>query len=338
VVELEQESMEACKKLLADFVRWMKLRGFSGSSQKSYPQSVKSFFALLSDKGIVEDESIDVGAITPQIVAEYQAWLYERVSPKTYAKLCANTQLVMLGILITFCRFLLSTHRIVKDPCCDLRLPRQIRRLPKDLLTPKEVKKLLSVPDTNTVVGFRDRVMLEIFWCTGMRISELLSLAVEDINFREGLVTIRQGKGAKDRVVPIGEGALEWMREYIERVRPLLLKSFKYQGDLLFPGRNGKRFDKSGFQAKLQVYRRRARLKKKVTTHTFRHTLATEMLKRGADLRHIQEMLGHDRLSTTQKYTHIVKADLKKMHGHAHPRERVAFVDIAYRGTSHEVG
>jgi len=252
----------------------------------------------------------------------------------------------MLAILITFCRFLVSTHCIAKDPCCDLRLPRQIRRLPKDLLTPEEVKKLLSIPDTNTVVGFRDRVILEIFWATGMRIGELLFLAVPDINFNEGLVTIRQGKGGKDRVVPVGKGALNWIKEYLDRVRPLLAqqahKNFEHgtsNFELLFPRRKWKRLDKAGVHAKLKVYQRRARLKKNLFSHLFRHTLATEMLKRGADLRHIQELLGHERLRTTQKYTHIVKEELRKVHGQTHPREkegtgnRLQGTEVVYHGT-----
>jgi len=307
--------------LMDDFRQWMALRGFTQGSQKHYGQQLKLFFKLLEEKSIIEDLRIDLSSITPQIVAEYQAYLYDYISPKTCAKLNPNSQLGMLAILITFCRFLVSTHRLAKDPCQDLRLPRQRKSLPKDLLTTDEVRRLLSIPDTHTVVGFRDRVILEIFWATGMRISELLSLTVQDIDFKEGLVTIRQGKGGKDRVVPLGKGALGWIGEYIQRVRPLVVQSFG-PSDFLFVGRKGKRLDKTGVHAKLKVYQKRARLKKNLFSHLFRHTLATEMLRRGADLRHIQELLGHQRLRTTQRYTHIVKTDLKKVHGRTHPREK----------------
>ena len=319
------------EQLLTEFRRWMALRGFSESSQAHYRQQLKLFFRLLEEKSGQENGEADLSAITPQVVAEYQAYLYDYISPKTCAKLNPNSQLGMLAILITFCRFLVSTHRLAKDPCQDLRLPRQRKSLPKDLLTSEEVRRLLSIPDTNTVVGFRDRVILEIFWATGMRISELLSLTVSDINFNEGLVTIRQGKGGKDRVVPLGKGTLGWIGEYIQRVRPLVVQSFG-PSDFIFVGRKGKRLDKTGVHAKLKVYRKRARLKKNLFSHLFRHTLATEMLRRGADLRHIQELLGHERLRTTQKYTHIVKAELKKVHGQAHPREQVPFCAVTYRG------
>ena len=321
------------EQLLTEFRRWMALRGFSDGSQAHYRQQLKLFFRLLEEKSGQENGEVDLSAITPAFIGEYQAYLYDYISPKTCAKLNSNSQLGMLAILITFCRFLVSTHRLAKDPCQDLRLPRQRKSLPKDLLTSEEVRRLLSIPDTNTVVGFRDRVILEIFWATGMRIGELVSLAVEDIDFHEGLVTIRQGKGGKDRVVPLGKGTLDWIGEYIERVRPLFcLKQGRNElRPYLFPGRKGK-LDKTGIHAKLKVYRKRARLKKNLFSHLFRHTLATEMLRRGADLRHIQEMLGHERLRTTQKYTHIVKAELKKAHGQAHPREQVPFCAVTYRG------
>jgi len=330
-------SQENLSSLIEAFRRWMALRGFSESSQAHYRQQLKLLFRLLEEKDVIEGDEIHLSAITPQVVAEYQAYLYDYISPKTCAKLNPNSQLGMLAILITFCRFLVSTHRLAKDPCQDLRLPRQRKSLPKDLLTTDEVRRLLSIPDTHTVVGFRDRVILEIFWATGMRIGELLSLAVQDIDFKEGLATIRQGKGGKDRVVPLGKGALGWISEYIERVRPLVVRSMG-ESNLLFVGRGGKHLDKTGVHAKLKVYRKRARLKKNLFSHLFRHTLATEMLRRGADLRHIQELLGHRRLRTTQRYTHIVKTDLKKVHGRTHPREkeetgnRLHGTEAVYRG------
>ena len=331
---------ENVSSIVAAFQQWMGLRGFAPVSRSNYCQQLKLFFRLLEEKEVICEGQLNLAAITPQVVAEYQAYLYDYISPKTCAKLNPNSQLGMLAILITFCRFLVSTHRLAKDPCQDLRLPRQRKSLPKDLLTTKEVRRLLSIPDTNTVVGFRDRVILEIFWSTGMRISELLSLAVADVNFSEGLLTIRQGKGGKDRVVPVGQGTLNWLREYLDKVRPLLAQQAQKNQkpetrnqELLFPGRRGKRLDKTGVHAKLKVYQKRARLKKNLFSHLFRHTLATEMLRRGADLRHIQELLGHEKLTTTQKYTHIVREELKKVHGQTHPREQAKEkIDVVYRG------
>ena len=144
-------------------------------------------------------------------------------------------------------------------------------------------------------------------------------LAVEDIDFERALVTIREGKGGRTRVVPLGASVVGWLREYIEKARPWL--AMNGGAETLFLSRFGRRMEKSGLFYKLRIYQRRAKIKKRLTGHTFRHTLASEMLKAGADLRHIQELLGHEKLTTTQRYLHIVKGDLKRVHGKTHPRE-----------------
>jgi len=323
---------ENISSLVTDFQRWMALRGFSERSRESYPQNLNLFFRFLESEKIIEEGRLDPATLDPQVIADYQAYLFEYVSPKTGKKLKADSQLTMLCSLVTFCRFLKSTHRLATDPSKSLRLPRQTHSLPAALLTPHEMRRLLALPKINTVLGFRDRAILEVFWCCGLRISELLFLTVGDINFEEGLLTIRQGKGGKDRVIPLGETVLKWLKEYLEKVRPLLVSASSSRPSPLFLSRRGLPIDKSGLLKKLKVYQRRAGIKKNLVGHSFRHTLATEMLKRGADLRHIQELLGHEKLTTTQRYTHVVKAELKKVHGKTHPREQTPFASVAYRG------
>ena len=205
--------------------------------------------------------------------------------------------------------------------------------IPSDILTTDEVRRLLAQPDLHTPTGFRDRCILELFWATGMRINELLSLAVEDLDFAQRFCTILHGKGGKQRVVPVGFLTLEWIQEYIDHARPLLLDPQQPQTATLFLSRWGKRLDKSGLFYKLKAYQQRAGIKKHLTAHSFRHTLATQMLNSGADLRHIQELLGHENLTTTQRYLHVAKGDLKKVHAHTHPREVYGSANgVAYHG------
>jgi integrase/recombinase XerD len=231
------------------------------------------------------------------------------------------SQIHALSYVQSFFRFLKTTKRIALDPSRVIRLPHAPQTLPAALLTPEEMRRLLAVPDLHTPTGFRDRCILEVFWTTGMRIGELLALNVGDVDFAQALGTIQHGKGGKPRVVPLGAGALAWLREYVDEVRPLLLSSAAKPHETLFLSRFGERMDKSGLHYKLKAYQRRAGIKKNLTAHSFRHTLASEMLRAGADLRHIQELLGHGNLTTTQRYLHVVKADLKKVHGRTHPRE-----------------
>jgi len=224
-----------------------------------------------------------------------------------------------------------STFIIAIDPTEIIRLPRHPKPLPAVLLTPEEVRKLLAQPNLHSPLGFRDRVIFEVFWSTGMRVGELIALEVDDVRFDEGLITLRAPKGRKDRSIPVGEGALAWLKEYTLRVLPLLRKGGS--DPHLFLSRHARDMEKTSVFHKLKLYLRRARIKKPVGTHTFRHTLATEMLKAGADLRHIQEQLGHENLHTTQRYLHIVKAELKKVHGRTHPREvNTPSLPAAYRG------
>lgn len=330
--KLEGVKVEGVPDLLEAFEAWIRLQGFSQNSPRDHRQKVGRFFAFAERRGLVDQSGqVDLREIDQEVIADYQAFLFETVSEKTGRKLSTASQINYLSYLEAFYRFLKSTKRIVIDPTEIIRLPRHPKPLPAVLLEPQEVRKLLAQPNLHNPLGFRDRTMLEVFWSTGMRVSELTGLEVADVRFEEGLITLRAPKGRKDRSIPVGEGALGWLYEYIERVRPMLAKG----GDdpHLFLNRHGRGLDKTGVFCKLKLYRRRAGLRKPIGTHTFRHTLATEMLKAGADLRHIQEMLGHDNLHTTQRYLHIVKAELKKVHGKTHPREVHPSQPVQYRGS-----
>jgi integrase/recombinase XerD len=319
---LSLEKLATWDELMTAWKQWLAAGNYAKDAPKDFPQKVRLLRLFLHGRGLIDAESrVDLAAIDPATMGDYQAFVYDYVSAKTGKPLSTQTQIHCLSYVQSFFRFLRQSGRTAFDPAKIIRLPRHPQRLPVDLLTPEEMRRLLAVPDLGTPMGFRDRCIYELFWCTGMRVSELLSLAVEDIDFARALVTIRHGKGDKPRVVPLGAGVVGWLREYIEKVRPWLAANATEGSPTLFLSRFGQRMDKSGLFYKLRAYQRRAKIKKKLSTHTFRHTLASEMLKAGADLRHIQELLGHENLTTTQRYLHVVKADLKKAHRKTHPRE-----------------
>jgi integrase/recombinase XerD len=257
-----------------------------------------------------------------------------------------QSQIGILNSLQVFHKFLVKTHRLLADPTAALQLPKEPKRLPGKILAPVEMKRLLNQPDTATVLGFRDRTLYEVFYSTGLRVTEATRLRVPDADLSQATLFIAESKHFKDRYVPVGQTACRFLAEYLQRVRPLLLRNSAASAPLseipslvegretLFLSRLGRALDKSGVENKLQLYAARARIRKHVTVHVFRHTLATEMLRHGADLRQIQELLGHKNLRTTQIYTHIMKGELKRIQAQCHPREQVLLPDgfVCYRG------
>lgn len=245
--------------------------------------------------------------------------------------LAINSQLNILCALKVFYTFLHESGELLHNPAESLRLPKERKTLPTAILTAAEARRLLKQPDLNTVSGFRDRTMLEVLYSCGLRISELRQLKEEDFDSFNRTLRIQEGKGDKDRLVPLGETACRYLGEYLAQVRPLLLKD---KTDVLFLNRYGKTFGVSGICKKLKGYTKAAKINKTITVHSFRHTLATAMLQRGAELRHIQAILGHDYLHTTERYTRIVKIELRRIQAKHHPREAIDLPDgaIKYRG------
>ena len=313
---------ETWDALMAAWSQWLAAGNYAKGAPKDFVQRARYLRLFLQGVGVIDSAGfINLAAIEPATMSDYQTFVYNFISKKTGKPLSIRSQIHALGYVKTLFRFLIQSGRLAFNPAKVLKLPRGPKRLPVDLLTPEEMRRLLAVPDLGTPTGFRDRCIYELFWCTGMRVSELLALNIADLDFAQSLVTIQHGKGDKARVLPLGAGVAGWLREYIENVRPWLVVDEDNPPQTLFLSRFGRHMDKSGLFYKLYTYKQRAKIQKKITTHTFRHTLASEMLKAGADLRHIQELLGHEHLTTTQQYLHVVKADLKKVHGKTHPRE-----------------
>ena len=314
--------------LLKKWAEWIEAQGFAPGSVKDHRQKLQGFLEFLDGSDPLEANKKKLSA--------YQSHLFELISKKTGKKLSCNSQINRLSVLKNFYRFLHQTGRIARNPAEIIVLPHHPKLIPPVLLKSHEMKKLLESPDLGNPLGFRDRTIMEVFFATGMRLSELTSSAVEDLNFEGNLIHIKHGKGQKQRLVPMGEAAKNWLQEYLENVRPILTKSeagrAESETEAVFLNRFARRIDKNGWQKKLAEYVKAAGLKKNFTTHCFRHQLATSMLERGADTRHIQEILGHETLKTTQRYLHVVKAELKRIHAKSHPRESAPVAPVNYGG------
>ena len=232
------------------------------------------------------------------------------LSPRSVARVVACVR--------GFYRFLVMDGHLTASPADDVRAPRAWPALPR-FLSLDEVDQLLAQPSTDTSVGTRDRALLELLYATGMRVSELVGLEVSDINLEEGFLTC-VGKGAKERVVPIGRIARDWVSRYQASARPQLLKH-RDSNRLFVNARGGTALTRVGFWKIVKKYGRQAGLSQELSPHMLRHSFATHLLDRGADLRVIQTLLGHADLSTTQIYTHILEARLKAVYDEFHPRE-----------------
>ena len=203
-----------------------------------------------------------------------------------------------------------------KDPTVLIETPKYEKKLP-DVLEIDEVIALLETPDLAKNNGYRDRTMLELLYATGMRVTEIIQLDVEDVNLMMGFVRVF-GKGNKERIVPLGDTVIEYLTTYIETVRPQLLKQTTTQA--LFLNMHGKSLSRQGIWKIIKQYGLKANINKTLTPHTLRHSFATHLLENGADLRAVQEMLGHSDISTTQLYTHVSKSQIRKMYTQFHPR------------------
>jgi integrase/recombinase XerD len=228
----------------------------------------------------------------------------------------ASTQARRLSALRRFYQFAIHQHHLTADPTITIEAPRRVRALPKSL-SEIEVEKLLAAPPADEPLGMRDRAMLELLYATGLRVSELVSLKLSQVSQDMGVVRLI-GKGNKERLVPVGEVALDWVRRYLKEARPLLLE--QRLSDALFITGRGESMTRQAFWQLIKRYARRAEIKQALSPHTLRHAFATHLINHGADLRVVQLLLGHADISTTQIYTHVARERLKQLHAKHHPR------------------
>ncbi len=281
---------------------WME-RGLSQNTLGAYRADLMTLGRGLSEC----NKSIDTAN-----KADLLAFLAKRVENGAKPRSTAR----QLSSFRRFFRYIMREGLRDTDPTADIEMPRIGRSLPKSL-TEDEVDALLHAPNTDEPLGHRDRAMLELLYATGLRVSELINLRQSQVNFNQGVLRI-VGKGDRERLIPLGEEALRWLRDFIDGPRMEIL--LERQTDCLFPTRRGDRMTRQAFWHIIKRYAEKAGIEKKLSPHSLRHAFATHLLNHGADLRVVQLLLGHSDLSTTQIYTHVARERLKDLHAEHHPR------------------
>ena len=258
-------------------------------------------------------------AISKAMIYDYQTELYQAINKRGRPN-SVTYQNSMLSAVKGFMRFLKERDYIVSDPSLDVPYGKLPKQLPRGILTNTEARRIINTPDTHCALGYRDRTILEVLYTTGIRKQELNNLNTTDVDYNDGFLRIEQGKGGKDRIVPLGRIACRYLENYIKSVRPEMIKD--PYNDALFLSTRGNRLSKNMVWDMVKKYAKKAKIKKNISPHTFRHSCATAMLKNKADIRAVQELLGHESLESTQIYTKVTIADLKETHKRCHPREK----------------
>lgn len=293
------------KKLINEFINYLSVeRGLAMNTLESYGRDLRQYSQYLE-----QEEESDLGSVSRSTIVSYL--LHLQTQGKATATIARR-----LAALKAFYQFLVREKLIKSDPTANLESPKLEKRLPK-VLTVGEVERLLGEPDLSQPSGVRDRAMLELLYATGIRVSELVSLGVADVNLEMGYIKC-SGKGSKERIVPLGTLAIQSCREYLSAARHKLVKD--REETALFVNHHGHRLTRQGFWKIVKKYADDAKIEKEITPHTLRHSFATHLLENGADLRSVQEMLGHADISTTQIYTHVTKGRLKEVYARTHPR------------------
>ena len=308
-------SIKKAPLVVARFTGYLKQKGFSPRTVVTYLNYLKPFVRYLTEK-----EVASVGDVTKEMVKQYQSFLYHH--PK---RLSLRTQGHHLVGLRSFFNFLESSDLILSNPTTQIEFPKKPIHLPRDIFSEREVKKLLNAVTLEPThgrrkLGFRDKAVLELLYSTGVRSGELTELKLLHLDKEEGMLRIEEGKGKKDRVVPVGDVAIHYLKLYLEHGREKLL--LKGETPYLFVSNRGAGLKAADVPKLVKKYARRAGITRQVNAHMVRHSVATHMLKRRAPIRYIQELLGHASLDTTQIYTKVEISDLKKIHHQTHPRER----------------
>jgi integrase/recombinase XerD len=306
--------MISIESLAEDFYLDLKLKNRSAATLKNYRWYLARFLRYLRAEGISYPEQM-----TKEVLRGYQLHVYlSRGDRGETGSAWVNDY---LSPVKSFLNFLKRIEILNGNPGDGLQFVPERRRMPKVILNAKEMVSLIESPDITTVLGYRDRTIMEVLYSTALRRNEMRDLKVQDIDFDEGLIRVF-GKGQKERMVPCGRIALKFLDGYVRSVRPLL--ALKGQEAHLFLSSKGRRLSHDVIGDIINRYLGQAGIKKRVTPHTFRHTCATLMLRNRADIRHIQVLLGHESLNSTQIYTHVAVTDLRDVLRKYHPRERDA--------------
>jgi integrase/recombinase XerD len=256
--------------------------------------------------------------ITKAVLDNYQKYLSD-YRKKNGDKLEVSTRKNRISKLRSFFSWSYRNNFVLYNPAVDLQLPKGESRLPRNVLSQSEARLILSKPDTSIPLGIRDKAILEVFYSTGIRKSELLNLTINDINYTREILAVRKGKWNKDRVVPVGKSAIFWVKKYLKDVHPIFISRLSSKPDRIFLGKWGRPLAGDTLHGIVADYIRKAGVDKKASCHIFRHSMATHMLENGADVRYVQQMLGHVSVETTKIYTHVAIDKLKEIHKTTHP-------------------
>lgn len=291
---------------IVDYLHYLLIeRGLSKNTRESYERDLNQYLDYLKKNNIISWQNVDRFLILGLL----QQLQIEGKSSATIAR--------MISSLRRFHQFLRQERYTDHDPMQHIESPKKQQRLP-DTLSLEEVEQLIETPDTKELLGLRDRAILEVMYATGLRVSELIGLKLKDLHLSIGLLQTL-GKGDKERIVPLGDYAIEWLGRYLDEARPLLTTKHPEE-DHLFVNHHGTGLSRQGIWKNLKQIVRQAGITKTVTPHTLRHSFATHLLENGADLRTVQELLGHADISTTQIYTHITKKRMTDVYKEYFPR------------------
>lgn len=294
----------SAERLIEEFLDalWLE-KGLSPHTRSAYRTDLLAFARWLEGRG----QTLET--VGRDAVLDHLGW---RLSEGYQARSTAR----FLSGLRSFYKYGVREGRIAEDPTLLVSMPQLGAPLPKSL-SEADVEALLAAPDTEDSLGLRDRTMLEVLYATGLRVTELISLTLDEINLREGSLRVF-GKGSKERLIPLGEEAIAWLESYLKTARPLLLGG--QPGDILFPSQRGTPMTRQAFWHRIKLHAQVAGIRTSLSPHTLRHAFATHLLNHGADLRTVQMLLGHTSLSTTQIYTHVARVRLQQLHAQHHPR------------------
>ncbi len=296
------------------YLEHLGVRGYTEMGRYGVERYLRDFILWADERGVTHPSQV-----SRAVLERYQRWLYH-YRKKDGEPLSVASQRCKLVPLKGYFKWLTRTGEIPANPAADMDLPRRLKRLPRHVLSVEEVERVMSGADVSTVLGLRDRAMMEVLYATGVRRMELARLQVGDIDIERAVVFISEGKGGKDRLIPLGERALHWVRQYLDEARPQLAWN---AGDAtLFLGNEGRPLNPMWLSTVIARRVDQAEVGKRGGCHLFRHTMATLMLEGGADIRFIQAMLGHAELSTTQIYTQVAIRQLSQVHAMTHPGAR----------------
>jgi len=302
--------------LVTEYLKHLKALGRAHYTIRNVRNLLLRFIAYLEQEDITE-----AGELTAEVLEEYQQELAFSLTSKG-TPLTLRSQQKALCTVKGFTRYLYEKDYLVQDPGRKIKLPKQPKYLPRSILSTKEINQIMTGPNMRTLLGYRDRVVLEVLYDTAVRRSEVANIRLSDLDLEDGFIRVK-GKGEKERVVPVSRKVSELIKTYLIGIRPELAREKGQDPGWLFLNDKGERIHLHTVWTLVKRSAKRAEITKNVTTHTFRHTCVTHMLRNGAPIRHLQEMLGHESLETTQIYTRVTINDLKEVHRKYHPSEQI---------------